>query len=246
MRACVAFAAAAAVAVAPDSAGQTSVEAAPLVSPFSAGRPGTALPAPWEPFRIAPGKKPTRYALVDDRGTIVLHARANAAASALRHDTNFDLRAAPVIEWRWKIARLIDGQDNAVAAKEDSPVRVILEFDGDRSKLSLRDRLALSLGDKIAGREVPYATLMYIWSGKVPVGTVIPNPNTGRVRMIVATAGAAGVGAWQEVQRNALDDFRGAFGEEPGRMIGVGVLTDTDNTGESAEGWYGDIHFVAP
>ncbi len=246
MRACVALVAAAAVAAAPESAGQTSIEAAPLVSPFSTGKAGTALPAPWEPFRIAPGKKPTRYALVDDQGTIVLHARADAAASSLRHDTNFDLRAAPVIEWRWKIARLIDEQDNEIAAREDSPVRVILEFDGDRSKLSFRDRAALSLGDRIAGREVPYATLMYIWSGKVPVGTVIANPNTGRVRMIVATAGAVGVGAWQTVHRNAFDDFRRAFGEEPGRMIGVGVLTDTDNTGESADGWYGDIRFVAP
>ncbi len=246
MRALAPLLAAAVAASAPDAAGQATVEAVPLVTPFSAGKPGAALPAPWEPFKIAPGKKPTQYALVDDQGTVVLHARAHGAASSLRHDTKFDVRAAPVVEWRWKIARLIDEQDNAIAAKEDSPVRVILEFEGDRSKLSFRDRTSLGLGDKIAGREVPYATLMYIWSGIAPVGTVIPNPNTGRVRMIVASTGAAGVGSWQNVRRNAFDDFRKAFGEEPGRMIGVGVLTDTDNTGESVEGWYGDIRFVAP
>ena len=33
------------------------------------------------------------------------------------------------------------------------------------------------------------------------------------------------------------------FGEEPGRMTEVGVLTDTDNTGASVEAWYGDIEF---
>jgi len=246
MRTCVALFATAAVVVAPAARGQPRIEAVPVVTPFSAGKPGGALPAPWEPFRIAPGKKPTQYALVDDQGTTVLRARADAAASSLRHDTKFDLRAAPVVEFRWKISRLIDDQDNDTASKEDSPVRVILELQGDRSKLSFRDRAALSLGDRIAGREVPYATLMYIWSRNVPVGTVIPNPNTGRVRMIVATSGAGGVGAWQSVRRNAFDDFRKAFGEEPGTLVGVGVLTDTDNTGESVEGWYGDIRLVAP
>jgi hypothetical protein len=34
------------------------------------------------------------------------------------------------------------------------------------------------------------------------------------------------------------------FGEEPGRLLAVGVLTDTDNTGGHAEAWYGDIRFV--
>ncbi len=246
MRTCALLLAAAAAVAAPAAQGQARIEAAPLVTPFSAGRPGTALPAPWEPFRIARGKKPTQYDLVDDQGTIVLHARADAAASALRHDTRFDLHAAPIIEFRWKISRLIDDQDNAIATREDSPVRVILEFQGDRSKLSLRDRAALSLGDSIAGREVPYATLIYIWSGAVPVGTVIPNPHTGRARMIVATAGATRVGSWERVRRNALDDFRKAFGEDPGPMTGVAVLSDTDNTGESVEGWYGDIRFGAP
>lgn len=246
MRTCVVLLVAAGALAAPAARGQARIEAAPLVTPFSAGKPGAALPAPWEPFRIAPGKKPTQYDLVADPGTIVLHARADAAASALRHDTRFDLRAAPIIEFRWKISRLIDDQDNAIATKEDSPVRVILEFQGDRSRLSLRDRASLGVGDTIAGREVPYATLMYIWSGAVPVGTMIPNPHTGRVRMIVATAGAARVGSWVSVRRNAFDDFRTAFGEDPGPMIGVGVLTDTDNTGETVEAWYGDIRFGAP
>src|SRR5512143_1176268 len=140
MRTCVVVLVAAAAIAAPAARGQARIEAAPLVTPFSAGKPGAALPAPWEPFRIAPGKKPTQYDLVADQGTIVLHARADAAASALRHDTRFDLRAAPIIGFRWKISRLIDDQDNAIATREDSPVRVIIEFQGDRSRLSFRDR----------------------------------------------------------------------------------------------------------
>ena len=244
MRALLSIFATAALVAAPDSAGQARMEPAPLVTPFSSLKAGAAPPNPWEPVRIAAGKKPTLYLLVDDQGTVVLNAKAESAASGLGHDVKFDLRAAPVIEWRWKVARLIDDADNSIAGKEDSPVRIVLQFDGDRSKLPLRDRAFFALGDKVAGREVPYATLMYIWSNKAPVGTVIPNPNTSRVRMIAASSGSGGVGAWQDLRRNAFEDFRKAFGEDPGRLIAVGVLTDTDNTGASAESWYGDIRFL--
>ena len=36
-------------------------------------------------------------------------------------------------------------------------------------------------------------------------------------------------------------DYRKAFGTDPGRVIAVGIMTDTDNTKSKAESWYGDI-----
>jgi hypothetical protein len=78
------------------------------------------------------------------------------------------------------------------------------------------------------------------------VGTVLPNPHTRRIQMIVAANGDAGVNAWQTITRNVRDDFIGAFGEEPGMLTAVGVLTDTDNTESHAEAWYGDIRFGPP
>jgi hypothetical protein len=101
------------------------------------------------------------------------------------------------------------------------------------------------VAETLSGRESPYATLMYIWSNKAPVGAVIQNPRTGRVQMIVASSGSAGVGQWQALARNLRDDYRKAFGEEPGKVLAYGVLTDTDNTGEQVTGWYGDIVFKA-
>ena len=62
--------------------------------------------------------------------------------------------------------------------------------------------------------------------------------------MIAAASGAAGIGAWQTVKRNVVEDFRRAYGEDPGQLMAVGVLTDTDNTGASVEAWYGDIRFL--
>jgi len=220
-----------------------AAQSAPMVTPFSQARAGATIPAGWSPIKINEQKKPTVYDLVDDQGTIVLHAVADGAASLVGHRVAFDLKAAPVLSWRWKIAQLIPTADNSVAGKEDSPARIVLEFDGDKSKLSLADKSTLATGKFLSGRELPYATLMYIWSNNEPVGKVIRNPRTPRVQMVVASSGAGGVGAWQTLSRNAVDDFRGAFGEDPGRLTGVAVLTDTDNTGEKAEAWYGDIQF---
>ena len=53
------------------------------------------------------------------------------------------------------------------------------------------------------------------------------------------------VGTWQTLRRNILDDFVRAFGEQPGRLTAVGVLTDTDNTGEQAVAWYGPIRLIS-
>ncbi len=229
---------------APPAHAQTQMEAAPLVTPFSTGKPGAAPPAPWGPVQISANKTPTEYRLVTDQGTIVLNARADAAASGLGHPVAFDVHSAPMLEWRWKVSKLIEAADNSDATKEDSPARIILEFDGNKSKLPFKDRAFFALGKSLAGHDVPYATLMYVWTTRGAVNAVIPNPRTSRVQMIAAASGAAGIGAWQTVKRNVVEDFRRAYGEDPGQLMAVGVLTDTDNTGASVEAWYGDIRFL--
>lgn len=220
------------------------IESSSLLAPFSSARPGTVLPPGWELFRIAPNKSLTLYRLVEDLGVVVLHAHAEASASGIVAPVRFDINASPILQWRWKVAQLIDGADNAVASREDSPVRIILNFDGDRAKLSLLDRASSAIAKRISGRELPYAELMYIWSNRAPVGTVIENPHTHRIEMVVATTGAANVGQWVTVRRNVVDDFRRAFNELPGLLTDVGVLTDTDNTGATVDAWYGDIRFL--
>jgi len=215
----------------------------PGVVPFSAGKPGAGLPRGWEPVKITDSKKPTEYRLVDNDGSTVLEAVAAASATGLAQRIPIDIDRWPIVEWRWKINRLIDTADNSQARFEDSPVRLVFEFDGDKKKLPFSDRAALSLAETISGREAPYAQLMYVWANRAPVSAVIPNPRTNRVQMVVASSGPGGVGAWQSLSRNLRDDYKRAFGEDPGRLIAYGVLSDTDNTGESVQAWYGDIVF---
>lgn len=227
------------------SAQQARARAAPLVPPFSEGRPGADLPRGWQPLLLGSSKQPTSYRLVEDEGTVVLRARAEGAASGLIVDVKFDIGGASYVQFRWKIGGLIDGADNRVASKEDSPVRIVLGFAGDKSKFTFGQKASALLAKSATGRDFPYAQLIYVWSNSLPVGTVVPNPHTKRVQMIVAASGNAGVGKWQTITRNLREDFVRAFGEEPGQLSEVGVMTDTDNTGATADGWYGDIRFLA-
>lgn len=66
--------------------------------------------------------------------------------------------------------------------------------------------------------------------------------------MIVAESGREKVVLWQAVTRNVYEDYKRAFGEEPGTIIAIGIMTDTDNTGENVHAYYGEIAFrrVAP
>jgi len=206
---------------------------------FSAAKPGGALPEGWQNRPVVSGKTLTRYTLVARQGTTVLQADANGAASGLVHDGDIDLAKTPVAEWRWMVQAPIAGADNSVGDKEDAPARLVFFFDGRSSNLSIGER-AEALAASAAGEKLPYATLMYIWTNSAPVGTVIANPHTSRVQMIVVGSEA---GKWQSLRRNVVSDFQKAFHEAPGKLTGYGILTDTDNTGGTARAWYGDIRF---
>jgi hypothetical protein len=210
-----------------------------------AGFPALAaeLPEGWEALRINDKKKPTRYRLLQEGGRPVLHARAEASASGLQRTVAISIAERPIATWSWKVSRLVAAADNSKAGREDAPARIVLAFDGDTAKLPRVDQAVMYVSRRLSGQNLPYATLMYIWSNKAPVGAVIENPNSRRIQMVVAASGPAGVGAWQNLSRDVLSDYRRAFKEEPGKLLAYGVMSDTDNTGETVEAWYGEIDF---
>jgi len=134
--------------------------------------------------------------------------------------------------------------DNAEQAQDDSPLRILVAFEGDKSKLSLKEKLNFEMANLISGEEMPYATLIYIWSGKTPVNTVLDNAHTSRVKMIVVDSGWDDLNEWRSHDRDLVADYQMAFGEAPGKIIGVAILTDTDNTKTKTSAFYGDIELI--
>jgi len=216
------------------------------VAAFSRKQLGAALPGYWKQWIVLPSKPKTDYRLVRTERGVALESNADRSASGLYRALRVDPSRHPILEWKWKIERLIPGADNRVAGREDSPVRLILAFHGDPAKLDFFERGRMRLARAISGQELPYATLMYVWSETHPPGSVIHNPHTSRIRMIVVESGAARVGEWVRYRRDVAEDYRRAFEEDPAQVLAVGVMTDADNTRETARAWYGDITFRTP
>jgi hypothetical protein len=57
--------------------------------------------------------------------------------------------------------------------------------------------------------------------------------------------GAGGIRQWRSYRRDIVADFERVYGAAPGRLIGVAVVTDSDNTRQQIRAWYGDIRMLA-
>ncbi|HTN28212.1 MAG TPA: DUF3047 domain-containing protein [Burkholderiales bacterium] len=227
--------------VAPGVRAQDAVDA----MRFSALKPGAPLPAGWRHFAFERQARQTEYALVEDEGRTVLRARAHASTSGIIRELRVDPRVHPILAWRWKVMRVLDKSDLATKAGDDFPARLYVTFDVALESLSAPERLRIGAARMLYGPDVPVAALCYVWDTKAPAGTLAPSAYTDRVRMIVVDSGFANVGRWVAHRRHVVEDFRRAFGVDAPAINGVIVSTDTDNTAETAEAYYGDVEFRA-
>lgn len=215
------------------------------VGRFSGAKAGGPFPASWEPLTFDKIEKHTEYSLADDGGTVVVKAVSRGSASGLVRKVDFDPMRYPVVEWRWKVENVLEKGDVTRKDGDDYPARLYITFKYDGSKVGMFERAKYEAIRLARGEYPPMGAITYIWESKSPVGTIVPNPYTDRVRMIVVESGKAKAGRWVSESRNLVEDYRKAFGGDPPRVSGVAVMTDTDNTQESAVAWFGDIVFRA-
>jgi hypothetical protein len=188
-----------------------------------------------------PGKRKNRYSPVWREGRPAMAVQSDGAISAMRKVVHTPAGEIQAIRFSWKVAGLMTQADLLDAARSDSPVRIVLAFDGDRSRLSARDAMLSELARSLTGEEMPYATLMYVWSNQLPADTIVSSRRTDRIRKMVIESGPAGLNRWLDYERDIRADFEKAFGEPPGRLVAVGIMTDSDNTGSSVRAWYGPV-----
>jgi hypothetical protein len=208
----------------------------------SGGLPTQTLPPvnAWQTYEL-PGKQSTQFISVLDEGRSAMRATANASASMLRHRLHVEASDLGKVHFSWKVMQLIENADMAVRERDDSPVRVVLVFEGDRSHFSIKNSMLSELSMAMTGEPLPYATLMYVWCNTRLPGSVILNPRTDRIRKVVVESGESKLGRWLDYERDIRADFTKAFGEPPGALVGVAIMTDTDNTRSQAQAWYGPL-----
>lgn len=213
-----------------------------VVGDFSGSRPDQAYPMYWELLSFDKVPEHTNYSLVSDNGTTVVKADSSQSASGLIRKINIDPEQYPVIQWRWKIVNLIQKSNIHKKNGDDYPARLYITFAYEPDRLGFLEKIKYQAARLLYG-EIPSAAINYIWAQNEPVGTLVDNAYTAYTKMFVVQSGAKHTGKWMAEERNVYQDYIQAFGKRPPMINGIAIMTDTDNTGEMATAYYGDILF---
>jgi hypothetical protein len=212
-----------------------------VVMRFSPSLVEGGSPPGWEPVTFRRIERHTRYTVIAEGDGHALRAESDRAASGLSWPLDLDARVYRRLEWRWKIERVLDRADARTRAGDDYPARVYVAFRFDPERATAWERLRYGAIKVIYGRYPPKHVINYVWDNRLPPGTMLDNAYTDRAKMIVVQSGAARAGAWVGESRDVYDDYRRLFDAEPPAIVGVAVMTDTDDTGERAVAYYGTL-----
>ena len=208
---------------------------------IASSRDGTV--AAWSHFKL-PGKRSSQFDYVFEHGRDAIVANAQSSASMLRQVVRVEPGDLGTVKFSWKLADLIQYADMSLREFDDSPVRVVLAFEGDRRQFSAKNAMLSELSQLLTGEPLPYATLMYVWCNDCEPDKVILNPHTDRIRKLPLESGRSKLNRWIDYERAVRADFVKAFGEEPGVLSSISIMTDTDNTKSIARAWYGPVSLL--
>jgi Protein of unknown function (DUF3047) len=204
---------------------------APLLQPL-AGAPG-ALPLPWLVVGVPRQPHPlTRFALVDLDGRRALRVESNKSYGNLVHPLQ-ELRGGSHLAWQWRVDEFVEQADLRTKAGDDAALKVCVFFDLPLARVPFVERQLLRLARSSTSEPLPAATVCYVWDPHLPVGTVLHNAYTHRVRYLVLQSGPARLREWTSERRNLSADFQALFGQESAErppIVGVAVGADADNT----------------
>ncbi len=171
-------------------------------------------------------KGETRYVFDDKSGQRALFADSRGAASGLYREIRVDLNRTPWLNWSWRVDKVLNGVDERSKGGDDYPARVYVVVSGGAASWKTR-------------------SLVYVWSSNQPVGATWNNAFTSNARVMALRSGTRDAGRWVSEKRDIRADFRQLFGEDIATIDAVALMTDTDNSGQNATAWYGDIYFTA-
>lgn len=197
----------------------------------------------WEIFRV-PGKQPASYSYVRHEGRDAVLAKVEASGSILRHRHRIEPDQLGLVRFSWNVPNAGAGANLALPQLDDVPVRVVLAFEGDRSRLSMKNTLLSELSRLLTGEEMPFATLVYSWSRVSKPGEVVVNERTDRIRKIIVDSGDHGYNEWRSYERDIRADYRRAFGEDPGALLSFAVFTEGEKNEGQLQAFYGPLKLV--
>ena len=208
------------------------------------------LPAPgrgeWRPLTFRKVPRATAYEPVTADGVAAIRAASDCSASALYLPVEgiVDLADTPRLSWRWRITRGLSMADERVKAGDDFAARVYLMFEFDWDRASLAARLRHGVGERLYGEKIPGGAINYVWTHGEPAGSHWDNPFARESKML--SLGQGPLEEWRTEDVDVAADYRRLFGNPPPKLLGLALMTDSDNSCQRAEAYYADFRFHRP
>jgi len=177
----------------------------------------------WE--NVAYFKTPTDYAVLREGTNYFVRGVAAKTCSALSVKLDLAPPAKLKLCWRWRIAGVNPNGSERDLKKFDHAARLFVAF------------------DTFIG---PARTLNYFWANVEKPGTVLAHPKSSRAQIFVLESGAAKAGQWMAEERDLVADWKQVFPDRPlPKIVGLGVMTDSDSLGQTLAGDYAAIELIA-
>lgn len=174
------------------------------------------IPKKWsDPGSAAQGT----YRIETESGNHFLRARADNKSVQIGLEYIFNPKKFRQLGWRWRVRALPAGANEKTADKHDAAAQVYVIFDSANWPRVIK----------------------FTWSTSLPPGSRFTNPRYDRGRVMVLRSGPADMNSWFEEKVNFYAEYKMFFGNEPGQVQGIGILTSSDATKSLAIADYDDL-----
>jgi hypothetical protein len=175
------------------------------------------------------------YKIVLENSNKFLSARSDGNSIQIAKKINWNIKAFPVLEWKWRVTILPKEANEDAKGKNDSGASIYVIF--QRSRIPF-----------LSWEYQPINVIKYVWSTTLPVGKVVYKEKSKLGSTIyegyffVLETGTGNTGKWITEERNVLDDYKKVFGGSPKYdPYLIAILSDSNNTKSTAAADYDDI-----
>ena len=154
-----------------------------------------------------------------------LKATGKSTSSVLYKILPQDARDAKSTSWSWSAASSVPATKLDQEGGDDRNMAVYFVFTDEKTSAKIAPN---SSPARMMGRRSNF--LVYAWGDSRAPGTLIKNPYNKRG--VIYLLRPAGTGSFSE-SRNLAADYKRAFGAAPGKLVGIAVAADGDDTESS-------------
>lgn len=173
------------------------------------------FPSLWQPQNE---KGNDIYKISEENNNKFLRAVSKNDSINIGHEFDWDIKKYPFISWRWRIKELPKGADIKVSDKHDCPAVYVLI----KNSFSLLPKY-----------------IKYVWTDSEKSSTKFFFKKNRAI--VVLRDKQDNLNEWYLEKRNVYEDYKFFYGEKEPVILGISILTDSNDTKTQSTSDYDDI-----